>query len=107
MHPMKKVKSRFPLSLNGNQELHSSKTHPVGGKEYRSFLTDNSINVKEDVRHSISFGGFVLDNDSVSPISKINFSQSSIEKVMVVSFLHFVINNVFLLLVGVFMRFIF
>jgi hypothetical protein len=86
MHPMKKVKSRFPLSLNGNQELHASKTHPVGGKEYRSFLIDNSINGKEDVRQSISFRGFVLDNDSLSPISKINFSQSSTEKVMVTFF---------------------
>jgi hypothetical protein len=79
----------LPHSLPENQVLLSSKTHSVGGKESKAFLMADSSNGKQDARQSVSFGGFVVDNYMMSPISKINFSQSLIEKVVL--FLHFIV----------------
>ncbi|KAM0875664.1 hypothetical protein ACQ4PT_036653 [Festuca glaucescens] len=80
MLPVRKVLSRFPHSVREDQYLLTSKTYPAGGNDSSAFLIHDSNNNSNDVHQSISFGGFVVDNNITSPISKINLSQAFVEK---------------------------
>jgi hypothetical protein len=81
MLPLKKVMSRFPHLVHNDQFLLSSKNYPTGVKDSSAFVIHGSNNDNSNVQQSISFGGFVIDNNITSPISKINFSQASVEQV--------------------------
>ena len=76
MQPTKKIMARF------EQGFHAAKTFPVGVKETTSFLYPDFTKSKPQVMQSQSVGGFVLANKNVSPISRISFAESPIEKVL-------------------------
>ncbi|XP_047056736.1 uncharacterized protein LOC124663017 [Lolium rigidum] len=80
MLPPKKVMSRFPHLVHNDQFLLSSKNYPTGVKDSSAFVIHGSNNDNSNVQQSISFGGFVVDNNITSPISKINFSQAFVEQ---------------------------
>jgi hypothetical protein len=68
--------SRFPHLVHNDPFLLSSKNYPTGVKESATFVIHGSNNDDNDFQRCISFGGFVLDNNITSPISKIIFSQA-------------------------------
>ena len=75
MQPTKKIMARF------EQGFHAAKTFPAGVKETTSFLYPNFTKSKPQVMQSQSVGDFDLANKNVSPISRISFAESPIEKV--------------------------
>jgi hypothetical protein len=74
MHPLRKVMSRFPHKVLDDQ-FH------VGFKESPEFVIEDRKHDNNNVHQSISFGGFVVENNITSPISKINFAQCFVDKV--------------------------
>jgi hypothetical protein len=77
--PVRKVMSRFPHLVCEDQFMLSSRTNLAGGKDSVAFLIHDNNNDNKDVHQSISFGGFDVENNITSPISKINFAQCFVE----------------------------
>jgi hypothetical protein len=82
---MKKVRSRLDHSVKQESVVPGAKTYPSGLKEFRSLIQPDCYITSGVANESISFGGYVVEISDRSPISKINFSQSNVEKVTFLS----------------------
>jgi hypothetical protein len=74
MHPLRKVMSRIPHKVLDDQ-FH------VGFKESPEFVIEDRKHDNNNVHQSISFGGFVVDDNMAYPTTKPTFPQGAADKV--------------------------
>jgi hypothetical protein len=74
MHPLRKVMSRIPHKVLDDQ-FH------VGFKESPEFVIEDRKHDNNNVHQSISFGGFVINDNMADPTSKSTFPQGAADKV--------------------------